>query len=79
MSAIAAEIRDCKGVLVATFIDREEAVLALPALARVLRRTLRISYDATEQGLLSTPLPRGCFLETSRFTWHKAGHVVARF
>ncbi len=54
------EIRDGQ-VIVAEFVRYEDAIQCLPALARILRRTLRMG---TEMGKVTAPLPRGCHVDS---------------
>ena len=52
---MSATIEDLDGHRVAIFDEREDALLCLPALARILRRPLRMHFS--EWG--NMPLPRG--------------------
>lgn len=60
---MSARVINNDGVLVATFTDRESAMLCLPAMARVLRETLCMEVLTRTKKSFVNPLPRGVFRE----------------
>lgn len=53
-------IEDASGKVVAHFESRDEALLCLPAMARILHCALRFRVNENGAQLSSSPLPRGC-------------------
>ncbi len=54
-------VRDSKRRKVATFQDREQALLCLAALARCLRQSVFIRVSGRRGRPFINPLPNGCF------------------
>lgn len=67
------EIYDTDGSIVAAFEDYKDAVACLPAMARILKRVLRLDIDEAEPCM---EIPRGAFV--SNFNGGECNVIEAR-